>query len=221
MIDDRDIRVVYDVYQEDVTPQGVGDVVIQTPRGAVAVRDILSYDLIESVASYQREDGRLVVRIDSDIEQGVPSSAIQAQFMEYVQEYDFPDGVSYSAGGEASENADLIAAMGTGAVIAMFLIYGILVLQFNSLKQPIFIMYSIFVSLLGVNIGLWATGNPYSLSFMIGFIALMGIVVNDAIVLIDRINYNVSRGMGQYQAVMEAGKSRLQPILLTTITTIV
>jgi multidrug efflux pump subunit AcrB len=140
VIDDHDIRVVYDEYQEAVTPQQVGDVIIQTPRGAVAVRDILSYDLVESVASYQREDGRLVVRVESDVDQGIPSSTIQSQLITYMQDYELPDGVTYIAGGETSENADLISAMGTGAVIAIFLIYGILVLQFNSMKQPLLII---------------------------------------------------------------------------------
>ncbi|USN56651.1 MAG: efflux RND transporter permease subunit [Candidatus Peribacteria bacterium] len=156
-VEDHDIRVVYDEYQDSVTPQQVGDVVIQTSRGAIAVRDILSYDLVESVASYQREDGKLVVSVESAVETGIPSSVVQAKLMEYIKTYDFPDGVSYSAGGESAENADLMTAMGTGALIAIFLIYAILVLQFNSMRQPFLVIFSIFMSLLGVNTGLWLT----------------------------------------------------------------
>jgi hypothetical protein len=82
-------------------------------------------------------------------------------------------------------------------------------------------MYSIIMGLLGTNIGLRITGNPYSMSFGIGFIALTGIVVNDAIVFIDRANSNMRRWMSRSDAVIETGKSRLQPIILTTLTTVV
>ena len=128
--------------------------------------------------------------------------------------------MSYQLGGENNDNSELIMAMGIAFVLSLIMIFSILVLQFNSFKQPQIIMYTVALALLGTNIGLSLTGNPYSMSFGIGFIALTGIVVNDAIVLIDRINRNRKNGMDKYTAITHAGKSRLQPIILTTITTI-
>ncbi len=93
-------------------------------------------------------------------------------------------------------------------------------LQFNSYGQPAIIMYSVIMGLLGANIGLYVTGNQYSMAFAIGFISLTGIVVNDAIVFIDRINKNLAKGMERGFAIGEAGRARLHPIILTTITTI-
>ena len=106
-------------------------------------------------------------------------------------------------------------------IVALFLIFLILVLQFNSYTQSLLILYSIVMGLFGANIGLFITNNPYSLSFMIGFISLTGIVVNHVIVLIDRININLDKGMSMYDALIETGKSRLHPVLLTTVSTVV
>ena len=92
--------------------------------------------------------------------------------------------------------------------------------MFNSFTKPAIILFTIILALLGVNIGLAVTGNPYSMPFAIGFIALAGIVVNDAIIFLDRIRENVSHEIDEFAAIVEAGRSRLQPILLTTITTV-
>ena len=111
------------------------------------------------------------------------------------------------------------------------MIFVILVLLFNSFAQPLIILYSVVLALLGVNIGLFIMNVlndlgvfyakiPYSLPFGIGFIALTGIVVNDAIILIDKINRNIKIGMEAIPTVIEAGRSRLQPIILTTLTTV-
>ena len=75
-------------------------------------------------------------------------------------------------------------------VVALFLTFVLLVYQFNSYAKPAIVLYSIFTALLGVNIGLWVTGNPYSMAFAIGFISLIGVIVNTAIFLVDRINEN-------------------------------
>lgn len=150
--DDHDIRVVYDQFQDRVTPQQVDSVVIQTPRGPVAVRDVMSYELRDAVTSYQRENGNIIIKVGADLEQGIASSGPQGQLISYAKAYDFPDGISYQSGGDTSENVELLTAMGTGAMISFLLIYAILVLQFNSYRQPAFILYTVLVALLGSNI---------------------------------------------------------------------
>ena len=104
--------------------------------------------------------------------------------------------------------------------IALFLIFSILVFQFNSYSQPAIVMYSVILALLWVNTGLYVTWNPYSMPFAIWFIALMWVVVNDSIILIDRINKNLARWIDNLHSVIAAGRSRLQPIIVTTLTTI-
>ena len=116
--------------------------------------------------------------------------------------------------------AELINSVITGVFLAFFFIFGILVYQFNSYGQPAVILYSVFMSLIWVILGLYITGNPLSMPVGVGFISLMWIVVNDAIVMIDKINKNLSKGMELKTSIVEWAVSRLNPILVTTITTI-
>ena len=92
-----------------------------------------------------------------------------------------------------AENADIIEAMFVSLGVALFAIFALLVLQFNSYGQPFIIIYSVVMSLFGANVGMWITGNPYSLPFGIGFVAVTGIIVNGAIILIDSINSNLDK----------------------------
>lgn len=95
----------------------------------------------------------------------------------------------------------------------------ILVLQFNSFSQPIIILYSVLTAISGVLFGLWLTGNPMSMPFAIGFISFTGVAVNHAIILIDAINVNIEKGMRDIEALVEAGSSRFEPMMLTTLCT--
>ena len=118
------------------------------------------------------------------------------------------------------ENKDLLISIMKSLFIALFLIFSILVFQFNSFAQPAVVLYSVILAMVWVNIGLYITSNPYSMAFMIWFIALMWVVVNDAIILIDRINNNLAKWIDNLHAVIWAGKTRLQPIIVTTLTTV-
>ncbi len=218
--DDYDIRVLYKEFISDLTPQDVDNLLITTPIGQVRLWDITNYNFATNINAISRENGDIVIKVEADLENNLPPTSTQAALASFAESYPFPQGISYQMGWENNENSDLIISMGVSFIIAVLLIYSILVFQFNSFKQPAFIMYTVLMAMLWANIGLFITGNPYSMAFGIGFIALTGIVVNDAIVLIDRINRNKTRGMDTYAAIVEAGKSRLQPIILTTITTI-
>jgi HAE1 family hydrophobic/amphiphilic exporter-1 len=145
---------------------------------------------------------------------------INQELVDRAELQSLPTWISYERSWETQENADLITAAAQWLVIAVFLIFAILVLQFNSFTRPMVILYSVICALLGVNIGLWLTWNPYSMPMGIGFIALTWIVVNDAIVLLDRIQENVRHGASEFEAIVEAWRSRLQPIILTTLTTL-
>lgn len=116
----------------------------------------------------------------------------------------------------ADSFSDLIMLLFVG----IFLIVGLLVWQFNSYKQTLFTMMSIVFSTIGVFFGLVLVGQNLSFPGLIGIVALAGIVVNNAIILIDQINKNIKSGLSLRESVLDASKSRLQPILLTTITTI-
>lgn len=219
---DVDIKILYDQFAQQLSPKDIQDLIITTSAGPVRVGELIDYQIDNAVAQISREDTNITVRVQSDLDEAFANQGrtIQAQLMEFARWYEFPTDISYTAGGEWQENADLINATLRWLVIALFLIFVILVLQFNSYSQPVIIIYSVILALLGVNIWLFATWNPYSMPFAIWFIALMGIVVNDAIIMIDRINENISHKIDVFESIIEGARSRLQPIILTTLTTL-
>jgi multidrug efflux pump len=218
--DTYDIKIMYDRFIDEVSANDIMNISIPTRAGNLLIGTIANYNFESAISSVTREDGNITVRVESDVDQWLTPDAVQSQLITFAQSYNFPDGISFQEAGETQENADIIQATGVAFVIAIVLIYAILILQFNSFLQPFIIMYSIVMGLLGSNIGLRITGNPYSMAFGIWFIALTGIVVNDAIVFIDRANNNIARWLSRYDAIIETGRARLQPIILTTITTV-
>lgn len=119
------------------------------------------------------------------------------------------------------KNADLIISLLSSIVFAFIMIFWILVLQFNSYTQPLIISYSLLMGFIGASFWMLLTWNPYSMMFLIGFIALMGIIVNNAIILIDSANENITHGYSRSDAIKESAKSRIKPILSTTLTTVI
>jgi len=105
-------------------------------------------------------------------------------------------------------------------IVGVLLIFAVLVIQFNSFRQTVIVLMTVPLSFVGVVFGMWACRDPFSLASFIGLVALAGIVVNDAIVLVDFTNQARRRGMPVKDALVEAGANRLRPVLLTTVTTI-
>ncbi len=217
--DNHDIKLQYTNFDKHITPNQINDITIQTPRGGLRIGDITKYSFEQAISQITREDTKITISIGSNVEEGIPASKIQAQLVKYAESYHYPDGVHFELWWEKEANADLIQTLLGAFIVALLFIFTILVLQFNSYMQPLIIMFSIIMGLFGAIVGLKVTGNVYSLMFMIGFIALTGIVVNDAIVFLDRANQNIKRWMNNMDAIVETGKARLHPILLTTITT--
>ncbi len=229
--EDNDIILRIAEFENSLNPKDIHDLLINTKIWKIRVGDYASYSFEPGLSSINREDGKITIWVNSDVDSKYLPSDIQPKLNDFAESYVFPSGISYTAGGENEENSDLIFATLQSFFIALFLIFTILVFQFNSYSQPAIILYSVVLALLGVNIGLFITGNSYSMTFAIGFIALTWVVVNDAIILLDRINRNLDRliksagkkklELDNYvESIVSAGKSRLQPIIVTTLTTL-
>ncbi len=137
-----------------------------------------------------------------------------------IAEIGLPDGVQYQWAGDAADLDSSFSAMGLNLVLALLVVFLILAVQFNSLTQPLVILLSVPMASIGVFAGLLLTGNNFGLYAFLGVIALVGIAVNDAIVLIDTVNRNRTNGMPLDASLIDAGKSRFGPVLATTLTTI-
>ena len=220
LLDDHDIKVKIAEFKDNLSPYDVENLVLNTSKGKVRLVDVAAYEFNTAISDIKRVDTKITTVVDSDLNDWVVQTAIQPKLIEFAEKYDFPVWISYTSWWEAEENADLIQWTLTAFVIALFLIFIILVLQFNSYGQPAIILYSVVLALLWVNTWLWIMWLPYSMAFAIWFIALTWIVINNAIIYIDKINTNLREWLVDSQAILQAGKSRLIPMLVTTITTV-
>lgn len=132
----------------------------------------------------------------------------------------FAEGIQAEFTGENDERDKNFGYLLWSMVIAVVLIAAILAIQFNSFRQCAIVMAAVPLSFIGVVLGMWLTGFPFSLATFIGLVSLTGIVVNDAIVLVDFTNQSRKRGMAVKEALIESGVNRLRPVLLTTVSTI-
>lgn len=202
----------------------------QVPISAVA--DV-SYN--STYGSVKRKDMERVITIFSEVEEGANANAIVGQFKELLSDHEIKQGYEFKFTGEQEEQDESMSFLGGAMLLAMFLIFLIIVTQFNSVAGPFIIMLSVVFSTIGVFLGFALTGTTFSIMMTgIGIISLAGIVVNNAIVLIDYTNLlrdrkRADQGMDKnakltlpeiIDSIVESGKTRLRPVLLTAITTV-
>ncbi|GAB5521812.1 MAG: efflux RND transporter permease subunit [Rhodothermales bacterium] len=189
----------------------------QIPLSAVA-----DFDVAGGLGSVTRLDLLRVATITGDAAPGANGQAVLAQVQTYLSEYQetLPAGYNLSYTGENEEMADAFSFLTTALLIGVALIFMIMVAQFNSVSAPLIIIVAVGLSLVGVLLGLIITRTPFGLFTFIGIISLAGIVVNNSIVLVDYTMQLRDRGMEKTAAVIEGGATRLRPVLLTALTTI-
>ena len=200
----------------------ISNIQIQNNQGEyISLSQVVTRELNSAFSEIKRADRKISIKVSSQLTKDGNALEVTNAFKKEIENYDLPDGITVEDAGENAENSDLFIALGFGFVMAVFMIFAILVIQFNSYAYPFIILFTIVMSLLGVNTGLFLTDTPRSLAFIIGFISLGGIVVNDAIILVDRINKLKEKYSDQplEKIISFAGSSRLQPIMLTTMTT--
>lgn len=141
------------------------------------------------------------------------------EIQDIIDQTVMPMGIQAQVTGQNEEMANSFRSLLFALSLAVFLVYLVMASQFESLLHPFIILFTIPLALVGTILGLWITGSTISVVVFIGLILLAGIVVNNAIVLIDLINQYRERGMNKIKAILEGGKSRLRPIIMTTLTT--
>ena len=161
-----------------------------------------------------------MAKVSADAASGYSIQLLTQEFVQYLDEYNLPMGMYYSLGGEEESRQESFAGLTQIMLITAIGIFAILVLQFKSFLQPLIIFSSIPFAMAGSVIGLYLTGLSFSMMAFIGLISLFGIVVNNAIILIDSANRNLAEGLTKQASVLKASATRFTPILLTTLTTI-
>lgn len=187
--------------------------------GEIPLSSIASVEMGESATAINRENQKNYITISASAD-GMSGGDAQKLVDQVLAGYTFPDGCTYDYSGTLEMMNDAFSSLLTALVVAVLLVYMIMASQFESIRYPMIIMVSMPLAFTGAILGLFITGNTITMTSMMGFIMLAGMVVNNGIVLIDYTNQLMDRGMRCYDALITAGPRRLRPILMTTLTTI-
>ena len=170
--------------------------------------------------SIERENRERVIRVQGSLGAGVALGTVVTELNKLIKVYDTPEGVSLEIGGTIEEQGDAFSDLMMLFVLIVILVYIVMATQFESLMFPFIIMFTIPFAFTGVFLALWATSTPLSIIALIGAIMLVGIVTKNGIVMVDYMNLLVERGSTIFDAIIVGGKSRLRPVLMTSLTTI-
>ncbi|MBF4692730.1 efflux RND transporter permease subunit [Fusibacter ferrireducens] len=194
---------------------------IATQNGMmVPLRSISDIQIEEGISNISREDGKRVITVSADLKTGYNSSDITNTIKRHFDESKLPKGIRIIYSGDSEGIQENFGYLFQSMILAVFLVFIILTVQFQSIIQPFVILSTIPMSIIGVIWGLILTGNDFGFYAFMGLVALVGIAVNDAIVLIDYMNYLRKEGATLKEAIKEAGLTRFNPVLATTLTTI-
>ncbi len=221
---DIDLRIDWEGETKWTNPETlevIKQIPLKTPTGAYITFEQIATPTLESKTSLlEHRNGQRVIYVRSDLIPGVTASVLTPQIKEIMNQVDLLPEENIQIGGENEEGFRLMTESATAMLFALLLILVVLVWQFDSFYQAITTLVLIPLSLTGVFIGFWLTDLTITFPTMIGIVSLAGIIVNDAIVLIDRINHHHADNHW-IEAYIQAGKERMQPIFLTSITTVV
>lgn len=195
---------------------------ILNSRGSlIPLERVASFDEHSGIAIYEHENNRRQVKVEGELDESIVSAkGAQAQLTEKIKplKEEYPD-LTFAFGGEAADTDESVASLKAAFAFAFFGILLLLILLFKNLYQPIVVAMTIPI---GVSSVIWAfyfSQQPLSFLGVIGIIALAGVIVNNAIVMVDFVNQHRSDGLGRIESITEAAKVRLRPIALTTLTT--
>ncbi len=219
--DEYDIRVRYDKqYRQSV--EDIENITIYNSAGkGIKIRDLGKVVESQTPPTIERRDRERVITVKCVVAQGYALSDVVGAATEVMNNTEMPSDFSWQFGGTFEDQQDTFSDMIMLMGLIIILVFIIMASQFESLTYPFVIMFSIPFAVTGVFFGLYVTGTPMSVMALLGILMLIGIVVNNGIVLIDYIMLCRERGLGLVNAVVTSGRSRLRPILMTTLTTVI
>ena len=218
---DRRIDVLVRVREEDRISLDRLRQLNVNPGGAIPIplESVASIEVNEGPSEIRRIDQQRAALVMANVA-GRDLSGASADVYAALQSLDFPPGFTFDIAGQNKEMEVSLNSLKLALLLAIFMVYIVMASQFESFLHPFVILFTIPFALIGVALTLWAVGIPLNIMVFLGLIMLAGIVVNNAIVLVDYINQLRRRGMDKTAAIVEAGKARLRPILMTTTTTV-
>ena len=186
----------------------------------VKLKDIAEIKATQTLPSIRRNDQRTYLTVSASVKEGYNITLVTDAAKEALEDFDLPEGVSYEFNGENETIMEAMYDLLKMMALGFLLVYLIMVAQFQSLKSPFIVMFTIPLAFTGGMLALLIFGKELSIIAMIGLILLMGVIVNNGIVLVDYTNQLRGRGLTKRQAIIEAGATRMRPVIMTSLTTI-
>lgn len=219
-VDGKELDVI--VPNEQTTYDSINDLEetdVTTPLGVRKLSEFVSVKKGTTPDSLSERDGKLVATVTAELKTDKATEASQA-IDKTVKKIDLPTGVSYDAGGVTEQIQESFTQLGLAMAAAVAIVYLVLVVTFGGALTPLVILFSLPFAIIGGLLALLITGETISVSSLIGALMLIGIVVTNAIVLIDRVIHKENEGLDTREALLDAAGTRLRPILMTALATI-
>lgn len=221
---DLDVVVIKDK-NSDVTKNNIKDIKLtytdkEGNEKTTKLSEVAEISDSESMNSITRSDQKRYIKVSGTLKDGYTNTDVSNKAKALFDDYKLPDGCSIEYSGSNESTMEAVNQMLLMMLLGVILIYLIMVAQFQSLKSPFIIMFTIPLAFTGGFLGLLITGFDVSVVALLGFVMLCGIIVNNGIVLVDYINNLRLEGKERREAIVEAGKTRMRPILITAITTV-
>ena len=221
---DLDVVVIKDE-NSDVTKNNIKDIKLtytdkEGNEKTTKLSEVAEISDSESMNSITRSDQKRYITVSGTLKDGYTNTDVSNKAKSVFDDYKLPDGCSIEYSGSNESTMEAVNQMLLMMLLGVILIYLIMVAQFQSLKSPFIIMFTIPLAFTGGFLGLLITGFDVSVVALLGFVMLCGIIVNNGIVLVDYINNLRLEGKERREAIVEAGKTRMRPILITAITTV-
>lgn len=219
----KEFPIIVRLREEDrMRSESVGEVLISTPRGQVLpAANVLDLTPQTGPTQIERKNQQRITRVNAEIDAGIALGEAVATVQERLPQLDVPQGFSVGFGAEVEQQAEAFSQLQVLLILGVLLVYAVMASQYESLRDPFIVMFSVPVAAIGVVLALKLTSTSFSLQAYIGVIMLAGIVVSNAILLVDYTNVLRRRdGMPLREAVVLAGRTRLRPILMTTLATV-
>ncbi len=217
--EETDIRVRYNETDRDSIKK-IENLTIASPFGGqIPLKQVAKISYDNGPIKINREDQLRVVSVTSNILDRDVGSVVK-DIKDKLKNFDMPSGYFIEYGGSYKQMQDTFGTLALALVLGVLLVYMVMASQFESLIHPFIVMFELPLAFIGVGLALFITGQSLSLPSFMGIIMLAGIVVNNAIVLVDYVNQLRKKGMNKFDALVEGGTTRLRPILITSITTI-
>lgn len=228
-VDDTDMDVVIVNETNPLTKENLLDMEFETQskddegKTVTETHKLSEFATLEygtSVAGINRTNGDRIMSVTAETEEGYNTTLLSREVEELLKDYEVPDGYSIEFGGETSNTADMLNQMAKLLLLGCLLIYLVMVAQFQSLLSPFIVIFTVPLAFTGGLLAMLLTGEQMSLITLMGFVVLMGTVVNNGIVFVDYTNQLRIGGMTRHDALIATGKTRMRPILMTAFTTI-